>query len=183
MSKRLLPVLALSLAVLAGCGKATKDTAKVLANVGGDKITQADLEALVKAMMPDPAKYEKLMASEGFRAQRSEFVQQLAMQRLLLAYARKQGVDQETGVKFQVERATAQVYFQSLLAKRSGGGAPTDAQLMGMYDEVKKKQPAIPPFEAVKAQLAQEYPQYQLMKEVKLSMPVTYADEVGDPGL
>ena len=182
MSKRLLPVLALSLAVLASCGKATKDTSKVLANVGGDKITQADLEALVKAMMPDPAKYEKLMASEGFWAQRSEFVQQLAMQRLLLAYARKQGVDQDPAVKVRAEGALAQVYFQSLLSKRSGA-PPTDAQLQGMYDDVKKKQPAIPPFEAVKAQLAQEYPQYQLMKEVKLSMPITYADEVGDPGL
>jgi SurA N-terminal domain len=183
MSKRILPVLALAFTLLPGCSKGSKDTAKVLANVGGEKITQTDLEVLVKAMVPDPQQAQKLMTSEGFRTQKAEFVQQLAMQKVLLAYARKQGVDQDPAVKVRAEGAMAQVYFQTLLAKRAGGSPPTDAQLQGMYDEVKRKRPDLPPFDAVKAQLAQEFGQYQLMKEVRLSTPVTYADEVGDPGL
>lgn len=183
MSKRILPVLALALALLPGCNKAPKDTSKVLANVGGEKITQADLEVLVKAMIPDPSQAQKLMGSEGFRTQKIEFVQQMAMQKVLLAYARKQGVDQEAAVKVRAEGAVAQVYFQSLLAKRASSPAPTDAQLQAMYDEVKRKRPEAPPFEAVKAQLAQEFNQYQLMKDVKASLPVTYADEIGDPGI
>ncbi len=184
MPKRMIPVLAAALAILPGCGKgASKDTTKVLANVGGEKITQADLEVLVKSMVPDPSKAQELMASEGFRVQKSEFVQQLAMQKVLLAYARKQGVDQDPAVKIRVDGAVAQVYFQTLATRRAGGPPPTDAQLQGMYDEVKRKRPEVPPFEAVKAQLAQEFNQYQLMKDLKASMPVTYSDEVGDPGI
>jgi hypothetical protein len=183
MSKLILPALALALTVLPGCHKGSKDTSKVLANVGGEKITQADLEVLVKSMIPDPDQAQKLMASEGFRTQKSEFVQQLAMQKVLLAYARKQGVDQDPAAKVRVEGAVAQVYFQNLLAKRAGGPPPTDAQLQGMYDEVKRKRPDVPPFEAVKPKLAQEFTQYQLMKDLKASMPVTYSDEVGDPGI
>jgi len=183
MSKRILPALVLALAILPGCYKGSKDTSKVLANVGGEKITQADLEVLVKAMVPDPKQAQQLMTSEGFRTQKAEFVQQLAMQKVLLAYARKQGVDQDPAAKVRVEGAVAQVYFQNLLAKRAGGPPPTEAQLQGMYDEVKRKRPDAPPFEAVKAQLAQEFNQYQLMKDLKASMPVTYADEVGDPGI
>ena len=80
-------------------------------------------------------------------------------------------------MKYQVEKAVASVYFQAMLSQRTG--TPSDADLQRMYDEVKKQNAGIPPFEAVKPQLAQGYPQYQLLKEIMASTPVTFSDEVG----
>jgi len=88
---------------------------------------------------------------------------------LLLAYARKQGVDQDPAVKVRAEgalaRSTSRACCPSAAARPPG--TPSSRHVRRCEEEAAGHSP----FEAVKAQLAQEYPQYQLMKEVKLSMP------------
>lgn len=172
-----------TLALLAACNRASKDSSKVLANVGGTKITQADFEVMVTAMLPDPSKAKTLMASPGFQAQKPDLVRQLAMQKAMLVFAKSQGLDKDPAVQHQVESATAQAYFQSIMVRRADPSRtpPSDAQLLGMYDELKAKMKDIPPFEQVKEQLKQGYPQWLFQKELKAAVPVTYAPEIGEP--
>jgi hypothetical protein len=155
-----------------------------LANVGGQKISQADFETLLKGMVPDPSKVQTLMQSPAFQAQKADLVRQLAMQKAVIAYAKKQGLENDPAVRAQIEGATAQAYYQALLARRAdpAKAAPTDTQLLAMYDEVKGKNKDIPPFEQIKPQLAQGYSQWLFQKELKAAIPITFADEVGEPG-
>lgn len=182
MKARALPVL-VALAALAGCHRASPDASKVLASVAGQKISQGDLEALVAGMVPDPAKARMVLESPGFQAQKADMVRQMAMQKAVIAYARTQGLDADPAVRAQIEGATAQAYFQVLMTRRGEAARtpPTDAQLLAMYQEIQSKNKDIPPFEQVKAQLAQGYGQWQFQKELKAAVPITFADEVGDP--
>ena len=113
-----LPALAAVLALAAGCHRGSGDTSKVLANVGGQKVSQADFEAVVKTMLPDPSRAEAIMKSPGFQAQKADLVRQLAMQKAVIAWARIQGLDQDPALKAQVEGALAQTYYQAMMARR-----------------------------------------------------------------
>lgn len=184
MRTHTLPALAAVLALAAGCHRGSGDTSKVLANVGGQKVSQADFEAVVKTMLPDPSRAEAIMKSPGFQAQKADLVRQLAMQKAVIAWARIQGLDQDPALKAQVEGALAQTYYQAMMARRQDAARtpPSEAQLAAMYQEIKLKTKDIPPFEQVKAQLAQGYAQWTWQKELKAAVPITYSDEVGEPG-
>lgn len=69
-----LSALAAVLVLASGCQRGSSDASKVLANVGGQKVSQADFEAMVKAMVPDPSKAQALMQSPAFQAQKSDLV-------------------------------------------------------------------------------------------------------------
>ncbi len=179
-----LSALAAILALAGGCQRGTTDTSKVLANVGGQKVSQADFEAMVKAMVPDPGKVQALMQSPGFQAQKADLVRQLAMQKAVITWARKQGLDQDPTVKAQIEGTLAQAYFQAMMARRQDTNRtpPSEEQLVAMYQEIKVKTKDIPPYEQVKPQLAQGYAQWLFQKELKAAVPITFSDEIGEPG-
>lgn len=183
MKTHIMTALAATLVLLGGCHRSASDTSKVLANVGGQKISQTDFENLVKGMVPDPAKAKTLMASPGFLAQKPDLVRQLAMQRAVIAYAKKEKLDQDPAVRSQIESATAQAYYQAFMARRADASKnpPTEPQLLAMYQEIKAKNKDIPPFEQIKPQLAQGYGQWLFQKDLKVAIPVTYADEIGEP--
>lgn len=182
MKARALPVL-VALAALAGCQKGSPDASKVLANVAGQKISQGDFETMVAGMVPDPSKLQMILKSPAFQAQKADMVRQMAMQKAVIAYARTQGLDTDPSVRAQIEGAIAQAYFQAIMARRGEAARiqPTDAQLLAMYQEIQARTKDIPPFEQVKAQLAQGYPQWQFQKDLKAAVPITFADEIGDP--
>lgn len=184
MKIRTLSVLAAALALAGGCHRTNSDASKVLANVAGQKISQADFEEMVKGMVPDPSKAKALMQSPAFQAQKADLVRQLAMQKAVIAFARNQGLDRDPAVRAQIEGATAQAYFQAIIGRRAdpAKAAPTEAQLQGMYQEIKAKSKDIPPFDQVKPQLAQGYGQWLFQKELKAAIPITYSDEIGEPG-
>jgi len=106
----------------------------------------------------------------------------------IVAYAKQTGLDQDPAVKRQLEQQQAQIYFQAIGKKRMAD--PTDAQLMAYYQErvaAMKAQGitgAVPPFEQVKAQVAEGWKQQriatltrEIQQEVKAKVPVTLADE------
>lgn len=183
MHTRTLLLSTLALVALGGCHRGAPDASKVLANVGGQKITQADFEKLVTGMVPDPTKVKTLLESPAFQAQKPQLVQQLALQRAVITWARQQGLDKDTAVLAQLEGAMAQTYFQAMMARRADPqkNPPADTQLLEMYQEIKGKNRELPPFEQIKPQLAQGYPQWRFHKELRAAVPITYADEIGDP--
>ncbi len=182
MKNRLLPLSVLALAAVAGCHRGSADASKVLANVNGQKITQLDFENMVSSMVPDRSKAKNLLQSPAFQAQKPDLVRQLALQKAVIAYARKQGLDKDPAVNAQIEGATAQAYYQALMARRGStvSAPPSDDQLKAMYEEIKAKNKDIPPFDQVKPQLTQGYGQWLFQKDLKAAIPITYSAEIGD---
>ena len=177
-----------------GCNKASQDFSPVLANVGGQKITQREFEETVRSVVSDAAKAEQVLHADGMRDQRNGFLGGLAQQKALMELARMEGVDKDPKVRLAVDGAVAQVYLKAILDKRGSSATPTDADLKKVYDEVLAKQKASgntqppPPFESVKPTLAQMWQQQQeqqnqtrlqdeLAKELKARVPTTYAED------
>jgi len=198
MSKTTLPAalfvgsaLLLSLA----CKTSKPDTSRVIANVGGDKITEAEFQDVVKTLSPDPKEAQTFLSDPAAREERAQLASRIAMSRAITAYAKQTGLDQDASVKRQLEQQAANVYFQALAKKRVTTAEPTDEQLMGFYKEQVERMKAQggagapPPFEAVKAQVAQGYKQQrmaaisqEIQKEIKAKVPVTLADDYRPAG-
>lgn len=183
--------LASGLILALGCGKpANKDASRVIASAGGEKITEADFQGLVKALSPDAAQATSFLKDPAAREARAQLADQLAMQKAIVAYANLQGLSQDSAVQRQLERAQAQVYFQTLIQKRLAGAEPTEAQLKALYDEriaamkAQGQAGAAPSFEQVKGQLPglwrqqrQQEAAQELQKEIRARIPVTLADD------
>jgi len=185
------PALLLSLA----CKTSKPDTSRVIANVGGDKITEAEFQDVVKTLSPDPKEAQTFLSDPAAREERAQLASRIAMSRAITAYAKQTGLDQDASVKRQLEQQAANVYFQALAKKRVTTAEPTDEQLMGFYKEQVERMKAQggagapPPFEAVKAQVAQGYKQQrmaaisqEIQKEIKAKVPVTLADDYRPAG-
>lgn len=183
--------LVLPLALALGCGKAPqKDTSRVIATAGSQKITEADFKHLVMTLSPDAAKATTFLTDPAAHEARAELADKLAMQKAIVAYADLQGLPKDPLAQTELEGAKAQVYFQILVQKRMAGLEPTDAQLKAFYDDrvaMMKAQGQTappPPFEQVKSQLpnlwrqqrSQEITQ-ELQKEIRDRIPVTLADD------
>ncbi len=187
----LIASLAAGLALALGCGKpASKDASRVIASAGGEKITEADFQGLVKALSPDPAQAASFLSDPAAREARAQLADQLAMQKAIVAYANLQGLAKDPGVQRQLERAQAQVYFQTLIQKRLAGAEPTEAQLKALYDEriaalkAQGQAGSVPPLDQVKGQLPnlwrqqrQQEAAQELQKEIRERIPVTLADD------
>jgi hypothetical protein len=180
------PALLLSLA----CKTSKPDTSRVIANVGGDKITEAEFQDVVKTLSPDPKEAQAFLTDPAARDERANLASRIAMSRAINAYAKQTGLDQEPEVKRQMEQQQANVYFQALAKKRKPTADPTDEQVLAFYkDQVEKAKAqgqtqGIPPFEAIKAQMAQGWKQQrmaaisqEIQKEIKAKVPVTLADD------
>ncbi|MBI4912810.1 MAG: hypothetical protein HY823_08725 [Acidobacteria bacterium] len=176
------PFLILLVLGLAACNRPSQDHSPVLANIGGEKFTQHDLEVRLKALVPDPQMLGQYLTGAKFQRERADFVRQVAYERAILAFGRKQGLDSDPAVQAHVDRAVAQAYFQALVQRRQKAGGPGDAELRAMYEDIKGKNPGLPGFEEVKAQLSQNYGQWQFDQELKKAIPMTFSDAVGEPG-
>lgn len=171
------------------CRKFAKDKTPVLANVAGEKITEAQLKSAAQSLTQDSKKAEDLMNTPALKDQRNEFLQSLAMQKAILRYGKIEGLEKDPRAKIMLEQAQARAYFQVLLDRRIPKGDPTDAQLKAVYDEIVAQRKAagqdkdLPPFEAVKSALPNTWRQKQeqtatesLLKDVKQRFPITFAN-------
>ena len=139
---RLVAGLALSLALLAGCSKASHATPSApdpktpVARVEGKVITDGDLTAEVKGPL---AAAEARFAEEAWGIRRRG-LDALVEQRLLDAKAKKEGLTTDALVAREI---TSKV------------GEPAEAQLKSVYDQTKAGGRQLPPFPEVRVEIAQ----------------------------
>ena len=177
------------------CNSSKPDTSRVIANVGGDKITEAEFQDVVKTLSQDPKEAQSFLSDPAARGERANLASRIAMSKAIATYAKQTGLDQDPAVKRQLEQQEANVYFQALAKKRMPTAEPTDEQLMAFYKEQVERMKAqgasgaVPPFETVKAQVAQGYKQQQaqaisldIQKEIKAKVPITLADDYRPAG-
>lgn len=177
------------------CKTSKPDTSRVIANVGGDKITEAEFQDVVKTLSQTPKEAEVFLSDPAARDERAQLASRIAMSKAITAYARQTGLDQDPSVKRQLEQQQANVYFQALAKKRMSTVDPTDEQLMAFYKEQVERMKAqgrtqgVPPFETVKAQVAEGWKQQRMatisqdiQKEIKAKVPVTLADDYRPAG-
>jgi hypothetical protein len=108
--------------------------------------------------------------------------------KILAKLAKEEGLDEDPGIKLQLEGAVTQVYFQTIVGRRLSNAEPTEAQLLEVYNELAAMRSIsgldTPPFADVRPQLPQAWMQKQqqtladaLMKEIKEKYPAIIADE------
>ena len=177
-----------------GCNPGKSDTSRVIANVGGDKVTEAEFQDVVKTLSQDPKEAQSFLSDPAARDERANLASRIAMSKAIAAYAKQTGLDQDPAVKRQLEQQEANIYFQALAKKRMPTAEPTDEQLMAFYKEQVERMKAqgaagVPPFETVKAQVAQGYKQQRaqavsldIQKEIKAKIPITLADDYRPAG-
>lgn len=187
MRTRIEIMMPLALITLLGCGRPTEDASRVLANVGGAKITETELGQLVKVLIKDPAAAKAFLSQPDKEAERQDLLRQMAASRAVYQLAQAEGLDRDAMVKAQIEGAVAKVYFNALLERRAGALEPREADLKNQYDTLAAQAKAagettIPPFEQVKGQLASRWQQQQLQqkasdlqKELQEKVPMTFA--------
>jgi succinyl-CoA synthetase alpha subunit len=176
------------------CKTSKPDTSRVIANVGGDKVTEAEFQDVVKTLSPDPVEAQKFLTEPTAREERAQLASRIAMAKAITAYAKQTGLDKEPAVQRQLEQQRASVYFQELAKRRMSTAAPTDEQLLAFYKEQVEKmkaagRTAVPPFEVVKAQVAEGWKQQRvqtvsqdIQKEIKAKVPITLADDYRPAG-
>lgn len=177
------------------CKTSKPDASRVIANVGGEKITEAEFQDVVRTLSQDPKEAQAFLTDPAAREERANLANRLATSRAISAYAKQTGLDQDPGVKRQLEQQQATVYFQALAKQRTVTAEPTDEQLLAFYKEQIERMKAagqaqgIPPFEVVKSQVAQGYKQKRMadlqasiLAEVKAKVPVTLADDYRPAG-
>jgi hypothetical protein len=174
------------------CGKAPADTSRVLANVGGEKITEAEFREMAALQMPAD-QVEGFMTRQDLasQAQRAQMLGGIAQMKAVTQFAKAQGLDQDFKVRLRLEAAQAQAYASALLER--GLGEPTEAQLKAQYDELaapgKAQGQAVPSFEEVlktpqlRQIITQAWQKAQqakagasLSNQIKAAVPVTFAD-------
>jgi len=188
---------ALLLALALGCGKnATPDSSRIIANIGGAKLTEAEFQDIVKSLSPDPKEAQTFLTDASAREERAQLAQRIAMSRAITAYAAQTGLDKEPSVKRQMEQQQANIFFQALMKKRMASMTPTEEQLQAFYKErvealkTQGRAQGVPPYETVKAQLPELWKQQQMQSlsdqiqnEVKQKVPVTLADDYRPAGM
>lgn len=178
------------LALGLGCSKVPKDTSRVIANVGGERITEASFKATVLAMAHDPSKAQAFLNEADQRPQRNGFLGKLVQAKQVVALGKTAGLDKDPAVQAQLEGLMAQAYLQTLAERRLGTAEPTETDLKALYDGLVAERKAagqgdgLPTFEQVKPQLPmlwkqrqQERVLEQLLKEARDKAPATFADD------
>ena len=184
-----------ALSLFLACNSGKPDTSRVIANVGGGKITEAEFQDVVKALSQDPKEAQAFLSDPAAQGERANLASRIAMSKAIATYAKQTGLDQEPAVKRQLEQQEANVYFQALAKKRLSNAEPTDEQLLAFYKESVERMKAqgaagnVPPFETVKDQVAQGYKQqriqavsFDIQKEIKAKVPITLADDYRPAG-
>lgn len=168
-----------------GCGKAPQDSSRVIANIGGEKITEKVLAEALAIAVGDAKKTQDILNSETMRSQRNGFLEQMAMGKAIVAFGKAQGLDKDPAVKAQMERIIASAYFQVLVERQAPKVEPTEADLKAFYDELSKQMGAqIPPYEQIKDRLPQAWKQRReqegqkaLFDKIRQQVGVTISDD------
>jgi hypothetical protein len=172
-----------------GCTNVPKDTSKILVNVAGEKITEAQFQEVVKVLIGDDKKSEELLKSDAMKEQRNQFLESLALQKSMIQMAKAEGLEKDLKAKVLLEQRSAQVYLQTLMDRRLPKTEPTETELKALYDGLVEERKAsgqekgLPAFEEVKAQLPGIWKQKQeqtlstaLFKELRQNYPITFAE-------
>jgi hypothetical protein len=144
---------------LLGCGKVSRDNSKVVASVGGEKITEQAFQETVRLYLGDEAKVKDMLGNTALRDQRNQILGTLVNQKALLQWVKAEGLDKDPRVQIEVTSAVASAYFQILTERLVSKAEPSDADLKAFYDDYVLQAKAvnqaagIPPFDQVKAQL------------------------------
>lgn len=93
----------------AGKGQAVGKKAKVVAEVGKEKVTLEELDDMIKDL---PQQYQATVASR-----KEMFLENVINQKLLYTEALNQNLDKDANVKKQIEEATKQIIIGGLLRK------------------------------------------------------------------
>lgn len=180
----------LALLALLGCGRASQDASRVLANVGGSKITEQDLAATVKMLSSNPAEAEAVLKDPARREERQAILGQLTQTRAILELGRQEGLDQDPRVQTRMEGARAQVYLKTLAERRLTQQDAPEAELKSMYEgysaQAKAAGQTMPPYPEALPRLKEIWSQQQqqrvmadFQKEVASKVHVTFAEEGG----
>lgn len=172
--------------VALGCSKVSKDTTPVLANVGGEKITEKAFSDAVRTLVGDEAKAKELLTSPALKEQRNRFLAEFVDQKVMVKFGDKQGLDKDAKAKLLVEAAKSNAYGQILMEKAISKIEPTEAQLKAFYDKVAASAKAagqdkgFPTYEQAKPQLPNAWKREQLkdasqnlLKDAKAQVPTT----------
>lgn len=142
------------------CSKVSKDTSKVVANVGGEKITEKAFTETVTVLLGDEARAKDLLTNPANREQRNRFLQELVDQKAIVKFGEKQGLDKEPKARILMDAAKANAFGMILMERSVGTGEPSEELLKAHYEKVKAQAKAagqdkdFPPYEAVKSQVA-----------------------------
>jgi len=173
-----------------GCSKVSKDNSKIIANVGGEKISEKAFAEMVHALLGDEARATELLTSPAKRDERNRLLQEIVEGKAMGIYGDKQGLAKDPKAKALMDAAKANAYAQVLMDRRLAGMKPTDAQLRTLYDGYAAKAKAagqeasFPPFESVRPQLGELWKREQLkeasatlIKDAKAQVPTTIEPE------
>lgn len=141
MKKLIISVMVL-MAAIAGCttentassaGKVDMNDPHLVAVVGGEKIMDTDIEALLNEI-PEQAR-QRYASVEGKR----EFVQSLAEIKMLSLEAKKQGIDQSPDVKRKIDFMGDQMLARELAENTVDKIAISDEEISGYYNDNKEQ--------------------------------------------
>ena len=108
---------------------AAKSADTVIARVGGEKITRADVQRRLDEL-PEPYRANYL-TPEG----RQQFIDRLVEERVWLLGARKRGVDRRPELRRQLEQAERDLLIRTYVNEvMSGNAAPADSEAQAFYD-------------------------------------------------
>lgn len=103
-------------------------TGTVVANINGHKITEDKLELIIQALPPNAQ--EQLQSVDG----KKKLIEQLTTQKLLVAYAKEQGLDQTDAFQIRREIMNDELVLNQLYQKLTEENPADDASLDKFYN-------------------------------------------------
>lgn len=172
------------------CSKVSRDNSKVLANVGGEKITEKTFTETVTVLLGDEARAKDLLTNPANREQRNLFLQEIVNQKAIVKFGEKQGLDKDIKARILLDAGKANAYQMLLMERAVGKAEPSEEAMKAHYEKVKAQAKAagqdkdFPPYEAVKPQVADAVRREQLanvrmgtLDRVKAAVPSTIDPE------
>lgn len=153
---------------LLACRKEQKDNSKVIASIGGEKITEKYFNDIVRTYIGDEEKANELLTKPDMRERRNQILLNLVNQKALFQLVKLKKLDKDPKAQLQITSATADVYFQILADRLAPKAEPTDSQLRAFYDDcvvrakVANKASSVPPFDQIKVELPMIWKQKQV---------------------
>ncbi len=117
----------------AAAGKAVADNSPVVATVGGEKITEADIESFL-SQIPEQAR-ARYASPEG----KKEFVTSLTEIKVMAIEAKKKGLDKNPDVKRKIDFMSDQLLARDLAESSFEQIKVSDEEISAFYNENKEK--------------------------------------------
>ena len=175
---------------LLACVKKQKDNSRVIASVGGEKITENYFNDTMCTYLGDADKANDLLTKPDMREKRNQVLQSLVNQKALFQFVKLRGLDKDPQVQLQIATATADAYFQLLLDRLVA--EPTEHQLRALYNDYVTQTKAAnkalgmptPTFEQIKTNLSMVWKREQgkttsdtLLAQINQQFPVVIEPE------